>query len=174
MEVLSSFKLMVNSLDTESETDLDDSSRKLLAFIVIKCADISNPYRQHELAYTWSLRAMEEFYRQGDRERALGLPISAFYDRQHPQESKCQVGFIDFLVSPLYEQLYQLMPDSTVSSFKQLVANNRQFWVSVSDDSFGSNRPKIELSVQTSSHSLDPSSPSGNLKTVVLTSGKKT
>ncbi len=34
----------------------------------------------------------EEFFRQGDQERALGLPISPLFDRAKQGVSKSQVG----------------------------------------------------------------------------------
>ena len=40
---------------------------------VLHCADISNPARPWRLAREWGARISEEFYKQGDRERALGV-----------------------------------------------------------------------------------------------------
>ena len=38
---------------------------------------------------------------QGDEESTLGLPISPYMDRQHPQLAKLQESFINHLVAPL-------------------------------------------------------------------------
>ena len=49
----------------------------------------------------WLERLEEELFRQGDRERAAGLPISPLFDRTKQGVSKSQVGFYDFVVLPL-------------------------------------------------------------------------
>lgn len=38
---------------------------------------------------------------QGDEENSMGLPISPYMDRNHPQLAKLQDSFITHLVSPL-------------------------------------------------------------------------
>jgi len=52
---------------------------------------------------------MEEFYDQGDSEKAAGLPVSKFFDREAPNVPRCQVGFINFIVMPLYTVLVDLL-----------------------------------------------------------------
>lgn len=49
----------------------------------------------------WTHRIAEEFYEQGDDEARLGLPVSPFMDRKHPQLAKLQESFINHLVAPL-------------------------------------------------------------------------
>ena len=48
---------------------------------------------------------------QGDRENELGLPISAFMDRQKTSIAQCQMGFISVLVKPLYAEWRKLLGD---------------------------------------------------------------
>lgn len=43
---------------------------------------------------------LEEFFRQGDMEQALGLPFSPLCDRNNTLISESQIGFIDFIVEP--------------------------------------------------------------------------
>ena len=38
-----------------------------------------------------------------------GLPVSKFFDRDAPNVPRCQVGFINFIVSPLYTELGGLL-----------------------------------------------------------------
>ena len=47
----------------------------------MKCADISNTVRPLHLAREWSNQIQQEMFNQGDLERKLGLPVSAFMDR---------------------------------------------------------------------------------------------
>ena len=58
---------------------------------VIHCADLSNPTKPLELYHKWVGRVMEEFFRQGDRERALGLDVSPMCDRTSANIEKTQV-----------------------------------------------------------------------------------
>lgn len=57
--------------------------RHFVLQIALKCADISNPCRSWNISRLWSYRACEEFFRQGDRERVLGLPVTQVCDRQN-------------------------------------------------------------------------------------------
>lgn len=43
---------------------------------------------------------LEEFFRQGDKERELGLPFSPLCDRNNTLVAESQIGFIDFIVEP--------------------------------------------------------------------------
>ena len=42
---------------------------------------------------------------QGDEEASLGLPISPYMDKRHPQLAKLQDSFINHLVAPLCNSL---------------------------------------------------------------------
>ena len=77
--------------------------RALLLQVVIKAADISNPLRPFMIARLWSDMIIEEGFRQGEKEAQLGLPISPFMDRHTCNQAKMSVGFLDFLVIPLYD-----------------------------------------------------------------------
>ena len=57
-------------------------------------------------ACRWSERVMAEFFKQGDLERSLRLPISPQMDRASTSVAMAQVNFIDFIVAPLYSQVW--------------------------------------------------------------------
>jgi hypothetical protein len=71
--------------------------------MALKCSDIAHSAKALALHTKWSLRIIEEFYRQGDQELAAGLSISPFMDRRQPNISRAQIGFIDFLSMPVSE-----------------------------------------------------------------------
>jgi len=73
---------------------------------------------------------LEEFYRTGDKEKELGLSISPFCDRTRPTAGQCQVGFIDFVVRPIFDKLAKLLP-AVGESFMACVGPNREHYVSV-------------------------------------------
>lgn len=80
---------------------------------MVHCADLSNPTKPLELYRQWCDRIMEEFFQQGDRERDSGLDISPMCDRYNATVEKSQVGFIDYIVHPLWETWADLVhPDA--------------------------------------------------------------
>ena len=63
-------------------------------------------YLQHACVralYRWVHCLEEEFFRQGDQEKAAGLPISPLFDRDKPGVTKSQTGFFDVVVFPLFQ-----------------------------------------------------------------------
>eukprot|EP01114_Cavostelium_apophysatum_P003633 TRINITY_DN1367_c0_g1_i1.p1 TRINITY_DN1367_c0_g1~~TRINITY_DN1367_c0_g1_i1.p1 ORF type:complete len:704 (-),score=174.95 TRINITY_DN1367_c0_g1_i1:33-2144(-) len=96
--------------------------RILLLKMALKCADISHASKSTPLHLTWTQRVTDEFYLQGDREKELGLPISALMDRVTGNIAKSQTGFISFLVLPLFEALELEFP-ATEICMRQLQGN---------------------------------------------------
>lgn len=66
-------------------------------------ADISNPTKHWDLTLRWTELLFEEFFKQGDKERELGLKITDLMDRSTTNIAKAQLGFIDVIVLPAYE-----------------------------------------------------------------------
>ncbi|XP_023328661.1 cAMP-specific 3',5'-cyclic phosphodiesterase 4C isoform X2 [Eurytemora carolleeae] len=80
---------------------------------MVHCADLSNPTKPLDLYRQWCDRIMEEFFQQGDKEREAGLDISPMCDRFNATIEKSQVGFIDYIVHPLWETWADLVhPDA--------------------------------------------------------------
>ena len=59
----------------------DDKNRLFIMELVLHCSDISNPYKPFKICAKWADLVVEEFWRQGDREREEGLEISNMCDR---------------------------------------------------------------------------------------------
>lgn len=80
---------------------------------MVHCADLSNPTKPLDTYRRWVSLIMEEFFQQGDREREQGLDVSPMCDRQNATIEKSQVGFIDYIVHPLWETWADLVhPDA--------------------------------------------------------------
>ncbi|XP_048725704.1 dual specificity calcium/calmodulin-dependent 3',5'-cyclic nucleotide phosphodiesterase 1A isoform X5 [Caretta caretta] len=77
--------------------------------LILHAADISHPAKSWELHYRWTTALMEEFFRQGDKEAALGLPFSPLCDRKSTMVAQSQIGFIDFIVEPTFSLLTDSM-----------------------------------------------------------------
>lgn len=56
----------------------------LLLQMIIKCADLSNVVKPFFVSKRWAALLLLEWFRQGEIEKQLGLPISKFMDREDP------------------------------------------------------------------------------------------
>lgn len=73
---------------------------------------------------------MEEFFQQGDKERECGMDISPMCDRHNATIEKSQVGFIDYIVHPLWETWADLVhPDA--QDILDTLEENRDYYQSM-------------------------------------------
>jgi cAMP-specific phosphodiesterase 4 len=94
--------------------------------MALHCADVSNPCKPLPLYRQWVSRVCEEFFRQGDLERSLGLPVSPLMDRVNPNVPKSQVGFIDFFIRPLFDTWVRFAPECD-ETLAHLAANRAHY-----------------------------------------------
>ena len=119
------------SADALSPTSREDGmvprdDVRFLLCVVVHAADISNGLKPQALSLRWALAVMEEFFRQGDLEATLGLPISPFYDRATTSIAAAQIGFLNVVVRPYFEPLCAFLgPAVTAEVFHHLVENVR-------------------------------------------------
>ncbi|KAJ3115876.1 High affinity cAMP-specific and IBMX-insensitive 3',5'-cyclic phosphodiesterase 8A, partial [Physocladia obscura] len=107
----------------------DAKDRQLTLNIFIKCGDISNAAKNLTVCKKWAGKIMDEFFKQGDEERKNGYPISMFMDRKTTSIPKCQVGFVDYVVIPLYEGLDAFLRSSNLEFVAMTnLINNRDHW----------------------------------------------
>jgi hypothetical protein len=78
-----------------------EKDRLFILEVCLHCADISNPYKPWKVCERWAHLVIEEFARQGDREKSEGLEISPMCDRATINLCNSQLGFIEFVVAPL-------------------------------------------------------------------------
>ncbi|KAF8770383.1 Calcium/calmodulin-dependent 3' like protein [Argiope bruennichi] len=84
-------------------SDFSAMDKAKVLSLMLHCCDISHPAKDWNLHFRWTQRLMEEFFRQGDKEKELGLPFSPLCDRNSTLVAESQIGFIDFIVSPSLE-----------------------------------------------------------------------
>ena len=65
---------------------------------IMHSADINNMTRPVEVSIQWSIRVIEEFWAQGDAEKASDIPCSYLMDRLTTNMAQSQVGFCKFFV----------------------------------------------------------------------------
>eukprot|EP01104_Vermistella_antarctica_P002740 TRINITY_DN12957_c0_g1_i1.p1 TRINITY_DN12957_c0_g1~~TRINITY_DN12957_c0_g1_i1.p1 ORF type:complete len:714 (-),score=188.19 TRINITY_DN12957_c0_g1_i1:160-2301(-) len=97
--------------------------RRLISLIALKCADVSHTSKPVDLHKNWTTRVTEEFFHQGDEEKRLGLKVSANFDRDSTNIAKSQVGFIKFLVLPLFQAFCEEADDNATVCLDQLREN---------------------------------------------------
>lgn len=80
---------------------------------MLHCADLGNPTKPTNIYRQWVYRIMEEFYRQGDKERLQNLKVSPMCDRMKADIDETQVNFIDYIAQPLWTTWADLVyPDA--------------------------------------------------------------
>jgi len=114
---------------------VNEKSRLLILKMALKCADLGDSAKIITLHRRWAERRGEEFFQQGDDERKRGLPISPFMDRQKATIPQAQLGFMDFLVIPMFNVwcTFLQLPEDTFPCMKQL-KENRDHWKTQFDD----------------------------------------
>ena len=94
-------------INNESEQKMFQLQQDFLN-LCIHSSDISNPTKPFDIYEVWADKVINEFWRQGDKERELGLKISNGYDRNVTTKAMSQVGFIDYVVMPFFVQFVEV------------------------------------------------------------------
>ncbi|XP_078319355.1 high affinity 3',5'-cyclic-AMP phosphodiesterase 7A-like isoform X3 [Crassostrea virginica] len=125
-EFLSRFKKYLDDNNLDYKNDSQD--RIFLLQIALKCADISNPCREWSLSKQWSDRVCNEFFKQGDCERELQLPVTPMCNRLTTSTAKIQAGFMEYVVNPLFFAWRQFLPSKLSDVMLDNVAQNLKYW----------------------------------------------
>jgi hypothetical protein len=101
-------KLAVKAQNREmSVFSLDSAADRLfLVGLLVHAADLSGQGMCRETAYFFGHGVLREFHAQYDRECAQGLPLSTFMQglETHLGQAKAQLGFLSFVVAPMWRQ----------------------------------------------------------------------
>jgi hypothetical protein len=104
------------------------NEQQLCLNMLLHTADIGNSSKQWDIYTKWTERLFQEFWKQGDMELEKFDKVSmAFFDRRNCNLAKCQVGFIQFFVLPLYEEVAKVFP--VVAGAVVQTAKNKNQWV---------------------------------------------
>ncbi|MEQ2306611.1 cAMP-specific 3',5'-cyclic phosphodiesterase 4B [Ameca splendens] len=133
MNLLANLKTMVETKKVTSSGVLlldNYTDRMQVLCNMVHCADLSNPTKPLDLYRQWTDRIMDEFFHQGDREREKGMEISPMCDKHTASVERTQVGFIDFIVHPLWETWADLVhPDA--QDILDILEDNRNWYQSM-------------------------------------------
>ncbi|GMR35893.1 hypothetical protein PMAYCL1PPCAC_06088, partial [Pristionchus mayeri] len=129
MSLLADLKTMVEAKKVSSSVLLLDKYNDRIQVLqsMIHLADLSNPTKPIDLYQQWNMRILEEYWRQGDEEKKAGLEVSPMCDRGNVTIEKSQVGFIDYIVHPLYETWADLVYPDAQNILDQLEENREWY-----------------------------------------------
>merc|ERR1712060_207907 len=99
---------------------------------MLHMSDISNSMKPFRICRIWANQVLEEFFLQGDEEKKAGIPVQALNDREKVNRPFSQVGFIEFLVSPLLFAVIKVLPP-TEAQAEQMIQNTKTWhnlWLS--------------------------------------------
>jgi len=100
--------------------------RKLIRAFFLHFADISNAMKPWRLCKYWAELVFEEFFTQGDSEKAMGIPVQPLNDRDKVNKPQVQLGFSELFVLPLASAVARLMPP--LRPCKDTVFDNLDKW----------------------------------------------
>jgi hypothetical protein len=104
---------------------LNHDDKMLVLNVAIHTCDVSNPAKGLHTYIPWAEKVLGEFFNQGEKEKEHGLQVSNFMDRETTNIAKCQIGFINVLVNPLFTALRDFLP---IDQCLKNLNDNRAFW----------------------------------------------
>ena len=87
----------------------NEEQQSLLDYM-IHLADLAHNTKLFDISKKWVELLSEEFWRQGDLEKELNLPVSFLCDREDVNVPKSQKGFISGYIVPTFECLVKIFP----------------------------------------------------------------
>mmetsp|Transcript_2654 Transcript_2654/g.5959 ORF Transcript_2654/g.5959 Transcript_2654/m.5959 type:complete len:402 (+) Transcript_2654:52-1257(+) len=124
--VMASFSSTVSGFQPENAVH-----RQNIMNMLLHTADVGNPCLDFSIAKQWSMKIIAEFNSQVLQEEDLKLPVSEFLriGTELPSIKKSQVGFIDFIILPLWKLVEVAYPE--LQAYKKTTEANRETWANL-------------------------------------------
>jgi len=112
-----------NDFPTESLED-----RTLILSLTQRLSDNFKMVRGTNTFFRWLENMFDEFYKQGDIEKQLDLPISKFMDRENTQKEKAYASYLNVVCQPLFSTFMILINEDEVSKeiMKEGIEKNKK------------------------------------------------
>ena len=123
-----------------NKNDTNNNNNQEFLDLLVHAADISNPTKPFPVYLKWAKLVLEEFFQQGDREKALGLPCSN--DRNTVKLNLSQVSFIDYVITPFISPYITIFPKLKFLQ-DNIIINREKFLNYCEDTKSKHNIPKI-------------------------------
>lgn len=112
----------------ERNVNRQEIDKRTLEQYIVHTADVGHPFRPVPQHHEWARRVNEEFLAQGDREKELGFtPIEMFDRDKAPPLPKNQLGFLQFVIQPLWKPMEALL-DSKARPASLFLHRNIKVW----------------------------------------------
>ncbi|XP_070198200.1 cGMP-dependent 3',5'-cyclic phosphodiesterase-like isoform X2 [Littorina saxatilis] len=105
----------------------DPKCHDLLLCLLMTAADLSDQTKTWDNTKHTAVLIYQEFFSQGDLEKALGESPLEMMDREKACVPDLQISFLDNIAIPVYVVLADLFEEAT--EVKENVENNRMHWV---------------------------------------------
>ncbi|KAF9078696.1 hypothetical protein BDP27DRAFT_1281431 [Rhodocollybia butyracea] len=133
---MQNFRTLVDdSKARQGKTETDDPlwrRQVLLCQGIMKCADISNPFRPYHVSQHWAVALMGEWTSQAMLEKYMDLPTTVQCSDDPLSEAKGQVFFINTFAKPLLELMVEALPELQPHLVQCL--DNLRLWQSRQND----------------------------------------
>jgi len=123
-----------NNFPTESYED-----RSLILSVSLRVANSFKVVRERTNFFKWMELMFDEFFKQGDMEKVLELPISKFMDRENTNKEKAFSNYLNVVCRPLFVTYLILVNDDDISNsiFKEGIDKNKKNLETRIDESSG-------------------------------------
>lgn len=112
---------------------------RVLKSILIKACDVSNECRPPRVSEVWVDRLLQEYFAQSDKEKRQGLPVQKHMDRDHVTKPGAQIGFITYILLPMFEVLAKVLPEIQAMAVAPLQKSLKHY-----QDMADNNKPNLQ------------------------------
>lgn len=99
---------------------------QLVANCLLHGSDVGNPMKPWDLCQRIAYFILDEFFAQGDMEKAAGIPVQMLNDRDKVNRPNSQIGFIEFVIAPMVVAMVSVFPQ--LDSLALHLGQNIQHW----------------------------------------------
>ena len=99
---------------------------------VVHASDLAHNVKSFDISLQWVELLSNEFWKQGDKEKELGFPISFLCDRTNIDVPKSQVGFIKAFIIPVFDVVNIMFPQ--LAFFKENAQHNIKMWSKLAEE----------------------------------------
>jgi hypothetical protein len=108
-QLVGELRMRLLSKSLFEDPQLEEADRRIVLSCTLRAADLAYHAMPLEEHTVWVERLVEEYAQQGDDEKALGMTISPMCDRKSQNIPSMQIGFMNLVVMPLYDELFNLV-----------------------------------------------------------------
>ena len=140
-ETISTIKSKIKSCQEEGQNRFNllsgnestkfGEQQSLLNYL-IHMADLGHNCKKYEISKIWVKILCEEFWLQGDKEKANGMPISFMCDRDNTDVPASQIGFLRGFILSSFDCLVSMFPPLKYTI--ENAENNIKQWKKIQDE----------------------------------------